>query len=131
VLRHIVNWFQTWLETRLAILEHQVRTCNPGSRSRSQQESSAGLGQTRSTRERNDSKRSRQPDDSDEPDGREEEEDDGGSDEDEGRDGSQNKGKGKAHKIKFACPFLKNNPTKYQAWRCCAWDGWPTTHRVK
>lgn len=130
MLQHVVNWFQTWLESRLAILEHQVRTCNPGSESRSQPESQTGLGQSQQTGEINASKRRWQPDGSGEPGGGEEE-DDRGWDEDEWRDGSKNKGKGKAHEMKFACPFLKHNSTKYQFWKCCAWDGWPTVHRVK
>ncbi|RFU34082.1 hypothetical protein B7463_g2229, partial [Scytalidium lignicola] len=31
----------------------------------------------------------------------------------------------------LACPFLKHNKKEYQKWRCCAWSGWPTVHRVK
>jgi hypothetical protein len=32
---------------------------------------------------------------------------------------------------KFACPFFKNNPTKYQTWRSCPGPGWDEVHRVK
>lgn len=34
-------------------------------------------------------------------------------------------------KRKFACPFLKHNPSKYKTWRGCAWSGYNTVHRVK
>jgi hypothetical protein len=32
---------------------------------------------------------------------------------------------------KLACPFFKNNPTKYQSWRTCPGPGWDSVHRVK
>lgn len=31
----------------------------------------------------------------------------------------------------FACPFLKHNDQKFRHWKCCAWSGWPTVHRLK
>ncbi|KAI0813413.1 hypothetical protein GGR55DRAFT_677054 [Xylaria sp. FL0064] len=40
------------------------------------------------------------------------------------------KGKGKEIQ-RFACPYFKNNPTKYQGWPICPGPGWVDVHRVK
>lgn len=32
---------------------------------------------------------------------------------------------------RFACPYYKNNPTKFRHKRTCCGPGWPTVHRVK
>jgi hypothetical protein len=32
---------------------------------------------------------------------------------------------------KLACPFFKNNPSKYQSWTSCLGPGWDSMHRVK
>ncbi|KAF2436110.1 hypothetical protein EJ08DRAFT_226401 [Tothia fuscella] len=32
---------------------------------------------------------------------------------------------------RFACPFFKNCPERYQSWRSCSGPGWATVHRVK
>jgi hypothetical protein len=33
--------------------------------------------------------------------------------------------------LKFACPYYKRNPAKYQSWIACPGPGWGTVHRVK
>ncbi|KAI1353483.1 hypothetical protein F5Y01DRAFT_53989 [Xylaria sp. FL0043] len=40
------------------------------------------------------------------------------------------KGKGKEIQ-RFACPYFKYNPTKYQVWPICPGPGWMDVHRVK
>ncbi|KAI1302012.1 hypothetical protein F5Y03DRAFT_215068 [Xylaria venustula] len=40
------------------------------------------------------------------------------------------KGKGK-EVLRFACPYFKFNPTKYQGWPVCPGPGWLDVHRVK
>jgi hypothetical protein len=40
------------------------------------------------------------------------------------------KGKG-AEVLRFACPYFKYNPTKYQGWPVCPGPGWLDVHRVK
>ncbi|ORY65984.1 uncharacterized protein BCR38DRAFT_483648 [Pseudomassariella vexata] len=32
---------------------------------------------------------------------------------------------------RLACPYFKNNPQRYHAWRSCPGPGWETNHRVK
>lgn len=44
--------------------------------------------------------------------------------------GSDKKGKEKAI-VRFACPYFKYNPTKYQGWATCPGPGWQDVHRVK
>ncbi|KAI0471278.1 hypothetical protein F4859DRAFT_515499 [Xylaria cf. heliscus] len=40
--------------------------------------------------------------------------------------------KGKCEEIvKFACPYFKYNPTKYQQWQICPGPGWPSIYGVK
>jgi hypothetical protein len=41
--------------------------------------------------------------------------------------GASNPGAGK----KFACPYFKRNPKKYQKWTSCPGPGWDEVHRVK
>ncbi|KAI0431691.1 hypothetical protein F5Y09DRAFT_340390 [Xylaria sp. FL1042] len=40
------------------------------------------------------------------------------------------KGKGKSMQ-RFACPYFKYNPTKYQGWPICPGPGWADVYRVK
>ncbi|KAI8629959.1 hypothetical protein F5Y19DRAFT_65602 [Xylariaceae sp. FL1651] len=40
--------------------------------------------------------------------------------------------KGKAKEVaRFACPYFKYNPAKYQEWKICPGPGWLDVHRVK
>ncbi|KAI1428621.1 hypothetical protein F5Y12DRAFT_675602 [Xylaria sp. FL1777] len=58
--------------------------------------------------------------------------DDGdGDDEKPPRSGATDKkGKGKDI-VRFACPYFKYDPIKYQGWPSCPGPGWPDVHRVK
>ncbi|KAI0110832.1 hypothetical protein GGR51DRAFT_557833 [Nemania sp. FL0031] len=44
--------------------------------------------------------------------------------------GTDNKGKGRETQ-RFACPYFKYNPTKYQHWSICPGPGWMNVHRLK
>ncbi|KAI0864349.1 hypothetical protein F4860DRAFT_511208 [Xylaria cubensis] len=44
--------------------------------------------------------------------------------------GADNKVKGEEI-MRFACPYFKYNPTKYQQWPICPGPGWSDVHRVK
>ncbi|KAI0540446.1 hypothetical protein GGR58DRAFT_130039 [Xylaria digitata] len=57
--------------------------------------------------------------------------DDENDDQDSDRPGTEDKrGKGE-EALRFACPYFKYNPTKYQTWQICPGPGWPDVHRVK
>ncbi|KAI1130130.1 hypothetical protein F5Y10DRAFT_290149 [Nemania abortiva] len=61
--------------------------------------------------------------------------DDQGENDDEDTNGPPHsradiKGKGK-EVLRFACPYFKYNPTKYQHWPICPGPGWLNVHRLK
>ncbi|KAJ8129302.1 hypothetical protein O1611_g4333 [Lasiodiplodia mahajangana] len=58
------------------------------------------------------------------------EEEDGDDDDDAPHSGTDNKGKGREIQ-RFACPYFKYNPTKYQHWPICPGPGWLSVHRLK
>ncbi|OCK96479.1 uncharacterized protein K441DRAFT_455207, partial [Cenococcum geophilum 1.58] len=45
--------------------------------------------------------------------------------------GSENRDAGLSTANKFACPYFKRNPRKYQRVRACPGPGWDTLHRLK
>jgi len=45
--------------------------------------------------------------------------------------GSENRDAGLSTANKFACPYFKRNPRKYQRIRACPGPGWDTLHRLK
>ncbi|KAF2965359.1 hypothetical protein GQX73_g8238 [Xylaria multiplex] len=61
-----------------------------------------------------------------------------GDDENDDQDGDRppnmgtedKRGKGE-EALRFACPYFKKDPIKYQTWQTCPGPGWPDVHRVK
>ncbi|KAL6409980.1 Zinc finger protein PLAG1 [Ilyonectria robusta] len=127
IIKHVLKKMQTWLDSRLTLLAFQ---CDSGSNSpvASGQPPTPSPGETQNGQPRCRQKRSRGQD------GAKDSDDEGT---DEGKD--NNGGPPETKRIKtesgdareFACPFYQHNRRKYETWRCCAWSGWKSVHRVK
>jgi hypothetical protein len=126
IVKRILNWFKTWLDLRLTLLAYQ---CDGGDQSPSFSKNSASPSQGGDRPEQSQwgEKRCRERDD---PNKSDDERDDEGDGKGGGREIKRVKTEAKESRD-FACPFYKHNRRKYQTWRCCAWSGWKSVHRVK
>ncbi|KAH8889999.1 hypothetical protein GQ53DRAFT_186404 [Thozetella sp. PMI_491] len=122
VVEHIMTWFKTWLDTRLALLTSQcTRNDTPSSRA----STNAGVP---SVQQPHDRKRKAGCSDQQLP-IEEDEEDEQQGDEDAG---NRKKAKWEDQDLrKLACPFYKHDKAFYHEWRVCRGPGWHTVHRVK
>ncbi|KAH7161684.1 hypothetical protein EDB81DRAFT_351861 [Dactylonectria macrodidyma] len=118
IVQYMIKLCRAWFDSRLVILARQCNEGEPGVQSGPTSSVSYTRGSGSTVRG------SKRPRASEDEDGLDDE-----RNEDEENDGRKESGV-ESESRKLACPFLKYNPGKYQAWRCCRW-GWSTVHRVK
>ncbi|KAI0897926.1 hypothetical protein F4806DRAFT_507681 [Annulohypoxylon nitens] len=120
IIDSIVRTVTQWLFTNFASAHQATRGAGEPSQSNSFQSAESGQhNRPGPSRKRRSSDRINDNDGEDDND-----------DQDSLRISPDSKGKDPQRR-KFACPYFKYNPTKYQEWRNCPGPGWPDVHRVK